>query len=81
MKCEVCNQGPEQGVTLYRVNPTGETGRWRCPQHLDEGQRQSVDPEVRRIVEIVECRRDVHPQILPVDKNNGSQEITDRDES
>jgi len=54
MMCEVCHRGPTQGVTLYRVNLTGEWGRWRCYDHMDKLQRNSVDPEVREIVKAVE---------------------------
>ena len=33
MKCEICGIGSMQGVTLYRRNPKGETGIWRCAEH------------------------------------------------
>ena len=61
MKCEVCHRGPEQGITLYRVNPKGEIGRWRCDHHMDELQRNGVDPEVGEVVKAIERGRRDQP--------------------
>lgn len=33
MKCEICNLGPSDGVTVFRQNPKGEKGIWRCGDH------------------------------------------------
>jgi hypothetical protein len=33
MKCEICNRGPMEGVTLYRANEKGVKGIWRCSEH------------------------------------------------
>jgi hypothetical protein len=49
MKCETCGHGPADGADLYRVNPKGQPGRWRCLQHMPS----PPDPELRRIVETV----------------------------
>lgn len=55
MKCEVCGRNvPDDGVTLHRVNPTGQTGIWRCTDHLTQEQREKRDPEVDRILGIIE---------------------------
>lgn len=50
MKCEVCNQGPMHGVSVFRTNPKGEKGIWRCEPHLET----KPDPEVLEIVSIIE---------------------------
>ena len=52
MKCEICGEGPSQGVTVYRQNPLGEVGRWRCEDHnsadVDRGVQELVDTIVQR---------------------------------
>ncbi len=53
MRCEICRLGPARhNVTVYRINPVGETGRWRCLQHLGA---HKVDPETRELVEVLEA--------------------------
>lgn len=53
-KCEICHQGPpEQSIAVYRVNPVGEAGIWRCWDHLTASQRGEVDPEVKKITDII----------------------------
>lgn len=46
MKCETCQQGPEEGVTVYRQNPLGGKGIWRCLEHneveIEEGVSEIV---------------------------------------
>lgn len=54
MKCEICGASVANGATLYRVNPKGQRGIWRCIVHMDK----MPDPELRRVVEIVEDARD-----------------------
>lgn len=56
MKCEVCNiRCPEDGATMYRVNPLGELPAvWRCWEHLSAEQRAAVDPESKEIISILE---------------------------
>lgn len=34
LKCEVCGV-PGSQTPMYRANPKGETGRWRCESCLD----------------------------------------------
>lgn len=54
MKCEVCGLGPEEGTTVYRQNPLGEVGRWRCREHS-----QAVyDAELARLVDVLEHGED-----------------------
>jgi hypothetical protein len=31
--CEICGNGLQDGVSLYRANETGVTGIWRCSAH------------------------------------------------
>ena len=45
MQCEVCGGKPSEGVDLYRVNPKGVAGIWRCSHHF------AADPSLVRIVE------------------------------
>lgn len=55
MKCEICHKGPPNDpVTLFRVNEKGVKGIWRCTEHLTRSQSTAVDPEVRKIVGIIE---------------------------
>lgn len=50
MTCEICGRGPHEGISLFRQNPTGETGVWRCAVHNEVPQ----DPDVVEIVTIIE---------------------------
>lgn len=55
MKCEVCNQGPPNGPTVYRVNEPGEMpGIWRCRNHVTEEQLSLFDKELKEIVGLLE---------------------------
>ena len=54
MKCEICNRGMAEGVTLYRVNEFGVLGIWRCPAHLAFDQEAALDPEVKKLINIIE---------------------------
>lgn len=48
--CEICGADPSTGgLPLYRVNPTGEPGVWRCFKHLAQFQKND-DPELRHLV-------------------------------
>jgi hypothetical protein len=50
MRCEICNQGPAEGVTLYRANAKGQEPIWRCAPHRAE----PAPPEVQAIVDALE---------------------------
>ena len=52
MKCEVCNQGPAQGTSIYRTTPKGELPHWRCEFHLPAESKPTA--EVAEIVAMVE---------------------------
>lgn len=57
MKCEVCSKSVQthpQGCTLWRINPLGETGVWRCWEHLSPEQRAAIDPSVLTITNAIE---------------------------
>lgn len=49
-----CLRSVEAGYSLFRVNPKGEKGVWACRQHRWVSD-QSPDPELDKIVDIVEC--------------------------
>ena len=52
LKCEVCGQGPAQGVTLFRVGPKGQpTTHWRCEPDL----ATAPDPELAQTVATIEA--------------------------
>ena len=52
MKCEICRLGPADGLSVYRVNPKGQEGIWRCKPHL--GSSAPIAPEVAAIAEAIE---------------------------
>ena len=43
----------EEQVTLYRVNPLGEKGIWRCWDCLTPGQRDALNDDFTR--DLTEC--------------------------
>ena len=49
MKCEICGKSSTDGATLYRQNPKGETGTWRCKAHVSY-----IPTDVVEIVDILE---------------------------
>lgn len=53
MKCEGCGKSPP-AVSVFRVNPKGEEGIWRCAACLTPDQRANIDPEVFSLVQIIE---------------------------
>lgn len=57
MKCEICNRGMADGVTLHRVNEKGVPGIWRCSEDLTKKQRAAIDPEVKKVVDAISRRR------------------------
>lgn len=54
MKCEICGQGPIDGVSLFRVNEKGVIGIWRCKTDLTHEQEADLEMEVLSIVQIIE---------------------------
>lgn len=61
MNCEICNKGPREGVTVYRVNPKGVPGIWRCPAHLTNAQAERIDSTVITVVTAIERRESRTP--------------------
>jgi len=53
-KCEVCGDGMDEGISLFRVNPTGESGVWRCKRHLNHIQESEIDSGVLSVVNAIE---------------------------
>lgn len=51
--CEVCGKGGPR-TTVFRVNPTGQKGVWRCREHLTDEQKGQLDPEMLRLTNIIE---------------------------
>ena len=49
MECEICGFGPPL-VTLFRMNPKGEKGIWRCRECGGEPK----DEIIESIVDIIE---------------------------
>lgn len=56
MKCEICERGTADGVTLCRVNEKGVPGIWRCWDDMTAQQRADTDPEIMEIIEAIEGR-------------------------
>lgn len=63
MKCEICHQGPPNGPAVFRVNPKGVPGIWRCEAHLTTDQKNKLDGDVLKIVGIIEAdNKEKEPQ-------------------
>lgn len=52
MHCEMCNRGPKDGVSLYRMNAKGQPAIWRCESHIPRDRK--VDPVVAETVAMIE---------------------------
>ena len=51
MKCQTCNLGPEDGVTVYRQNEVGELPAvWACREH----RTAPVPDDVQALVDVIE---------------------------
>lgn len=51
--CEVCKGNPNVAGTLHRVNAKGVPGVWRCGRCLTPEQAKRVDPETRRLCNMI----------------------------
>lgn len=49
IKCHVCGQGPEDGVSVFRQNAKGEPGVFACDKHS-----KPTDPATLRVVSAIE---------------------------
>lgn len=56
MKCAVCERGPVQGVSLFRMNAKGQPGLWACNEHKDQFDAR-VDSDVLSLVKDLEPKR------------------------
>ena len=54
MKCIVCDKGPMNGITVYRLNKKGVPGVWACKEHVVNSDRQPLDPELVEQVAVLE---------------------------
>jgi hypothetical protein len=52
--CLVCNRGPWDGTSLYRVNRKGTPAVWACNAHIANADCGPPDAELRQIVEALE---------------------------
>ena len=52
MTCLFCGKGMKQGVSLFRVNATGQKGVWACEAHI-KNTDATVDPVVQQIVDTI----------------------------
>ena len=58
-KCAVCGKGPadeDGGVSLYRMNNTGQKGLFSCNEHKDHFDGRISD-DVREIVNMIEGKK------------------------
>lgn len=55
-ECAVCGRGPAEGVTVYRMNATGQPGLWSCNEHKDHFDGRIPD-DVRAITRAIEKGR------------------------
>ncbi len=54
MRCEICDKGPLQGRTVYRINAKGMKGRWACEEHYKQFDALPIDPTVLKITKALE---------------------------
>jgi len=54
MNCEICGKSPRDGVTVFRVNPVGVPGIWRCRACLTSEQADALDLECIRLANIID---------------------------
>lgn len=54
MKCCICNKGPAEGISIFRINAKGVPGIWACKSHIKNTDAPPIAPEVDEIVSILE---------------------------
>lgn len=54
MQCIICGQGPRNGISVYRQNPKGGMGIWKCFIHS-----KPQEPDLVEIVKILEGKEGV----------------------
>lgn len=56
MNCAVCGRGPDDGVSVYRMNEVGQPGLWSCNEHKDQFDGRIPD-DVKEMVSIIEGKK------------------------
>lgn len=51
MHCCICKKGPQQGVSLFRVNKKGVAGIWTCEKHISQTDAPPIDSTVKKIAD------------------------------
>lgn len=55
IECSICNKGPFNGVSLFRLGEKGDiNAEWRCRVHMSVEQKAELDPDVDDLVSILE---------------------------
>lgn len=57
MKCVICQKGPMNGVTLYRINAKGQPGLWACDRHYGQTDGPPRSEENMAIVRVLEGKK------------------------
>ena len=53
-RCCICRKGPQENVSIYRINAKGGPGIWVCAKHVAQTDAPPIDETVAEIVGIVE---------------------------
>lgn len=56
MKCLFCQKGPQQGVSLFRVNAKGQPGVWACEAHIGQTDAK-MDDVVQKLARDLAVRK------------------------
>lgn len=57
MICCICGKGPANGVSVFRINEKGVPGIWACEQHIRQTDGAPIDPDMRRLTNIIEGKK------------------------
>lgn len=56
MRCVICQKGPAQGVSVFRINAKGQPGLWACERHRSQTDA-TVDPDLDDVVHTLEGKQ------------------------
>ena len=56
-ECCICKNGPQHGISIYRINVKGAKGLWACEQHIKHASETLPDKAVTALVSFIKCRR------------------------
>lgn len=56
MKCAVCNRGPAEGISIFRMNEKGQPGLWACNEHKDHFDGR-IDDDLAKLVRTLEGKK------------------------